>query len=428
MDANAMSSPTVGQGSKRPDVHLEIFIWGIAALLTLAFAVACHYYAGDFHDREWIYVTAILGLPLLQVPIVILMLRKNSDLWGKGALVLLPALLVEVLLWLAFTFRDLCKGVLPLASVVGLGFALVLGAVVFWVTSLVMGFADGRGVQFRELLRDQPFLVVCFFLTIFTFVALFLSLSLALHDQDLRINKERFGLYSRDFEPFRPGMQADGLMPVKVLFSRGSAAVEVGTPDDSSERTGKEVNEDNLNRLTEEIASLAEKDHVRVVLVGHSVEGLDKTNPSKPPLELSQARIDQVIVSLLKRLYHQSKQEWRRNIDWLILPCSNSPGFLGDRGEHQSVEVLVLPLNKDGSDKSFQSGKNLHLLDYIYYGVYTITTTGSGDIVPVSAYAKFVTTIANFFAIFLLAVFFNVLLSFLREGGDRPKGPEPAGG
>src|SRR4051794_22710164 len=95
-----------------PDVHLEIFIWGFAAVLTLAFGVACRYYARGLNDREWLYVAAILGLPLLQVPIVILMLRRNSDFWAKGALVLLPALSVEVLLWLAFTFRGLCKDVL----------------------------------------------------------------------------------------------------------------------------------------------------------------------------------------------------------------------------------------------------------------------------------------------------------------------------
>jgi hypothetical protein len=419
------SASTEVRRARAPDVHLEIFIWGFAAVLTLAFGVACRYYARDINDREWMYVAAILGLPLLQVPIVILMLRRNSDFWAKGALVLLPALSVEVLLWLAFTFRGLCKDVLPLASLLGLGCALALGGVVFWVTGLIMGFGDGWGERFKELLRHQPFLVVCFFLTIFTFVALFLSLSLGLHDQDLRINKNRFGLYAKDYEPFRQSKQLDEPAPVKITFAESSAAVKVGAADADEGVDHKEVNNDNLNSLTEQIAELAEKDRLRVVVAGHSPEVPDKTGPYRNPFGLSQGRIDQVILSLVKRLNAQPRQEWRRNVDWLILPCGSEQEFLGEQNERLPVvEVLLLPTNKEDLAKTLQVGKDLHLLDYIYYGVYTITTTGNGDIVPVSAYAKFLTTVTNFFAIFLLAVFFNVLLSFLRESSDRPKGPE----
>jgi hypothetical protein len=417
--------PTEARRAGRPDVHLQIFIWGIAAVLALAFAVACWYYAKGMNDREWIYVTVILGLPLLQVPIVIVMLRRNPDFWAKGALVLLPALFTEVLLWITFTFRGVCKDALPLASLLGLGGALALGAVVFWVTGLIMGLADGRGDRVKEILRDQPFLVVCFFLTIFTFVALLLSLALALHDQDLRINKNRFGLYAKDYEPFRQGAQVDGLVPVKIRFAESSVAVGVGGDDSGLDQ--EEVNNDNLGSLTERIANLAEKDYVRVVLAGHSPEKPERSGSYKNAFGLSQARINHVILNMVKRLSAQPRQEWRRNVEWLMLPCGNEQEFLGDQGETVPlVEVVLLPAGRGESSKASQVGKNLHLLDYIYYGVYTITTTGNGDIVPVSAYAKFITTIANFFAIFLLAVFFNVLLSFLRESNDRPKGPEQA--
>lgn len=38
---------------------------------------------------------------------------------------------------------------------------------------------------------------------------------------------------------------------------------------------------------------------------------------------------------------------------------------------------------------------HLKMLDYLYFMAYTITTTGYGDIMPVSPEAKFITTLAN---------------------------------
>lgn len=55
-------------------------------------------------------------------------------------------------------------------------------------------------------------------------------------------------------------------------------------------------------------------------------------------------------------------------------------------------------------------------MDYMYFTIYTITTTGYGDIVPVSAFAKLICSVANLIEILFLVIFFNVLLA---EGGER---------
>lgn len=60
--------------------------------------------------------------------------------------------------------------------------------------------------------------------------------------------------------------------------------------------------------------------------------------------------------------------------------------------------------------------KELRLMDYMYFSIYTITTTGYGDIVPNTAYAKFVTSVANIFEVIFLVVFFNAILSL--KGGS----------
>lgn len=54
----------------------------------------------------------------------------------------------------------------------------------------------------------------------------------------------------------------------------------------------------------------------------------------------------------------------------------------------------------------------LDLLDYMYFMVYTITTTGYGDLRPLSPYTKFLTTIANLFEVYFLVIVGNVLIVF----------------
>jgi hypothetical protein len=433
-----------GQHEGRPDINLIILslLWTITVLII--FVVTCSYYARESEDLEWFYVALILGLPFLQVVTVILLLRRDSDFWGKGALVLLPALGLEVALWSAFTFKEKCADWLGVAAVAGLVYALILGAVVFGVTGLIMGIANGRrGMKFKKLLREEPFLVVCFFLTIFTFITVFLSLSLALHDQDLRLNHHHLALYSEDVGPvsFYDGdnpyneqskdeekgqANSEGQVAesFRILFAKGSAAVEVdnGKSDfregqDSAEAR-KIENATNLDELTDEIVKQSQKGGVRVVLAGYS-DDLPVSGSYKSNFELSLARISQVIVNLVSRLEKKDAQrEWGRSIEWLPLPSASEQGFFdgGKRIGDERLSVEVVLLRSDGD-----RGKNLCLLDYIYFGVYTITTTGYGDIIPISAYAKFITTVANFFEIFLIVVFFNVLLSFLREEHEPAK-------
>jgi hypothetical protein len=57
----------------------------------------------------------------------------------------------------------------------------------------------------------------------------------------------------------------------------------------------------------------------------------------------------------------------------------------------------------------------LSLMDYMYFTIYTITTTGYGDIVPTTTYAKFLCSLANILEVFFLVVFFNALLSAKRR-------------
>lgn len=54
---------------------------------------------------------------------------------------------------------------------------------------------------------------------------------------------------------------------------------------------------------------------------------------------------------------------------------------------------------------------NLSLNDYFYFTIYTITTTAYGDIIPRTAFSRFLCSIANIYEIFFLVVFINALFS-----------------
>jgi hypothetical protein len=78
-----------------------------------------------------------------------------------------------------------------------------------------------------------------------------------------------------------------------------------------------------------------------------------------------------------------------------------------------TVTVSIVPLH----DPQYIP---LGLMDYMYFTIYTITTTGYGDIVPTTTYAKFLCSVANILEVFFLVVFFNSLLSLKRKNEPLP--------
>lgn len=83
-----------------------------------------------------------------------------------------------------------------------------------------------------------------------------------------------------------------------------------------------------------------------------------------------------------------------------------------------SVEVTIRPENHPSQIRLKELAEReplpykLNLLDYVYFTVYTITTTGYGDIQPKTPQTKFISSLANLIEVFFLVVFFNALLSF----------------
>src|SRR6185295_16514088 len=114
MSVDIVTAP--GSQARKRDFHFEILSGMFAVGLLSFFFWACWYYAKASSGWGWLYVAAILGLPLLEVPLVILMLKRDSEFGRNGVLVLAPTLALEVALWWTFNLREKFKELLPYAA------------------------------------------------------------------------------------------------------------------------------------------------------------------------------------------------------------------------------------------------------------------------------------------------------------------------
>jgi hypothetical protein len=80
-------------------------------------------------------------------------------------------------------------------------------------------------------------------------------------------------------------------------------------------------------------------------------------------------------------------------------------------GQSETLDKLRVLEAAQNEHIAQSQAKPLKLMDYMYFSIYTITTTGYGDIVPTTSYAKFVTSLANICEVLFLVVFFNALIS-----------------
>ena len=130
------------------------------------------------------------------------------------------------------------------------------------------------------------------------------------------------------------------------------------------------------------------------------------------------------MLEIIKRV---QVSEWDGDIEWITIPLSDDLSFLSpqqngagtDNENRRSVEVAVFPASMAGPPQSpgLDESRPFSLLDYVYFSIYTISTTGYGDIMPVSPFCKLVSSIANIFEVVFIVIFFNVLTSFLTDLG-----------
>jgi hypothetical protein len=186
-----------------------------------------------------------------------------------------------------------------------------------------------------------------------------------------------------------------------VFFDLGSANLIAGGLD-------AEDNRANLQRILQELKNYRPRQSARITLRGYAtglpiVGGAYGSN-----YDLATARIVSVQNFVAGELNNDL------DIDWVLVPS-----IVEGRREGRQERRVDVELQEIARSKGVRS---LTLLEYIYFTTYTITTTGYGDIMPRSPLAMFICTLANWFEVFFVVVFFNAVLSPRERDVDETAG------
>jgi len=305
----------------------------------------------------------------------------------------------------------------------------------------------------KQGLEQWPFWSLVHFFAVFLGVTYLFGFAFAFHDQSKLdrtknppVYTEMPPLYSATL-PFRdqkerdePNKEPNANNANKVscfYFKELKAKLETESAPPATQASSsittdmrrRWLNDGYLKEIVTVIKGLSSAKLVRITLIGRADEKkIGQAAPYLSNYELSQARTQAVKYEMLSALISQDYKAWR-NIEWVPLPLSNEQSSQQNNrcrdlsaysknlaDDNKVVEASVETISNDAMSLRLRrlqetEVKPLDLLGYTYFSIYTITTTGYGDIMPTSDYARFLTSLANIFEVFFIVGFLNTLIS-----------------
>lgn len=374
-------------------------------------------------------------------------------------------------LWVAYTKKYWGNNV----SYIALVFIAVMMSIVAIVTYAIMrpiesepeGETERSGAntlssaisawmtRMKTGLIQVPFWALLHFFAIFLGVTYLFGFAFAFHDRDKLIKLSDNTWYYQEKPPLYSATLPFRSKEVQVAnntnqqgpcfyFDTKSAGLEKTPPKDIKDSNAgddiavvrrKRINYNSIEQMVTIVKSMPHTNLVRITLIGRADERPTNADSYLSNYELSQARTQVVKYEILKSLLVSEYNNWR-NIEWVLLPLSNELASQASpkrestcleslnstdlKANDRVVESSIESVSDDPTSFHMQQlqapeVKPLDLMDYMYFSIYTITTTGYGDIIPTTPYAKFLTAIANVFEVFFIVGFFNVLISLKKE-------------
>jgi hypothetical protein len=433
-------------------------IAGVAAFVALALHVVASVLYALSDEPKPLYLIVLLSLPMIYVLVSAVL---TTQFFHTSYYTVTPFSLVTSTLLIVY-----CREKGPHADFFSflwwacLVLVLLLVVLVYWLMGIIV--KDGKAKTVGDLLAHPRMSISCF-LVLFLQATIFLTFALVFRDYDGKslhaeyadfytdtqtTNELQKGEGPKDPSGPRGGDKApDGLTPGTVKrfwFARGSADSGLLSRFWMSDRlTANECNSINPECIAKNCQTLAAVlDEIRTnpggsrqILVGHADDVPVNGTKYRSNFELSLARalhVKFLLDHFTDRLAAgTSSVRHSRDSDLAIIAASNEPaGFLSkDVTDGNPCEEITDPKQAgDGANLVNRAGlsveiaslnsrqiRRLTLLDYLYFMMYTVTTTGYGDIIPISAEAKFLTTVGNLIELLFLVVFFNVLVSRSKE-------------
>jgi len=426
--------------------------WGggaaiLACLLDTAASMVC-WSSGEAKPG---FLILLLSLPLIYVFVTAI---RPDHLYTHSFFLIAMSSILTSALWMIYCCLD-DASFTRLWSWTSLVLAGSLMAFVFWLTGRIIG--PGGYSKFADL-RKRPLTTIGCFMVFFLQVTFFLTFALAFHDikgeglhsvieaacvaqksQSERVKPER-SIYRLWFSQ---GSGDSGLL--RALWDKSEVPAE-----ECEEKELSSCQKSNCQELMKAAKDISSMGKVHVVIVGHA-DPVPFKDPQKKPnqgashiedvswktsryssnFELSSARALHVKALLDRVLVDSNRRGLPRDVDIITVAGSNeetafldksgadSPDACSEKPKGESradekpganeapVERLGLSVEVAVTrDPSSAARCHLKMLDYLYFMTYTITTTGYGDIMPVSPEAKFITTLANLFELLFFSSIF----------------------
>ena len=407
-------------------------------LITLIQFVILGVFIVNFRRGEpgWEFVTLLFSLPIL-LQIIGLTLLRSPLLRIFYSLIALLASLSNFACWLYYILQPETHAA---AGPVCVAVITVLVVVAFLITSAIFRDSLPRYIKSSALERlserigTSPSGELLLFLAFFVSIGYLFGFAFAFHDRSLTTQGQLPGLRANaalasEFTPPPPETADENARRPSdekwfFYFMPGSASlftrqITLGDRPRYQRETEELLahNTETLEGLTKRLLELGRRNRIRLTLIGRSsLDGPMRTQYNSS-YELAEARAKTVQTALIRQV-----SEENLSTEWVLVPLSVTATRQFSRGEpsslqlDRSVEVSVTAERDENIrapriDNDRAQYQLLPLLPHMYFAVYTITTTGYGDIQPATPFAMFACTLANLYEIFFLVIFFNVLLS-----------------
>ena len=345
---------------------------------------------------------------------------KKNELRLFTVFVMLLYTIVHFICWLRYSGYILIQGMnLNHHSFLCLIVALLFMLVSFFVTWCILTpkntIKNKKIKQFKNGIELYPFLCICFFLAVFMCITFLFAFSFALHDKHLRLNNHnKNNILHSHKEPSVAIYKNIVMLNGQVKKQKKSFTDRLITFNscDQNQKDAPysdycpqqellndnfgEDNSENIEHLVDFLQNHKSYEHIKIIIIGENFKN------------------KRVVLDAL-----QKKTERYNNIQWTLNQPQENVEFYNIGNNQVGTSIEYIPTIHDLNSMNIACEPDL--LDYIYFSVYTITTTGYGDIIPVSGYAKFLVTLENIFELFFIVIFFNALLSL---NSSRVQSPE----
>ena len=324
------------------------------------------------------------------------------------------------------------------------GILISFGSIASWISLIssltLTGCALWVALRTRLERPLQPLRTLAMFVLFFFMVSFSLALALALEDKSRRASDRSPGLLggataapvhllgAEDIKICRENAVAGAYRVAPLLFLKDNIALPLeGDFEKQSEtddcrllETAGQRNQCHLLDIVKSIYCQPAPARVRVVV--HFTESTFDT-------KLSNHRFALLQLTIAERLAYEARERkaaFRRLPDPVFFrvaepPQEDSTNHQPVDDQHDTIRVAVALPHYTHANFGWTVDEGLlSLLDYLYFTAYTITTTGYGDIRPVSPFSKFATTLGNLYEFIFIVLVFSLAMS--GPDKDRPSG------